>query len=168
MNYSIQINWTDKSVTYNGGIIFKANDKDYVNSLSNIYVSSGQSLAYFQNINNLNDILIKPGNFKNVKENLLKLNNALKNAFVPEEFQKEFNKDVDNVSELEAYQNLAMFLYTIKRAIMIAHIIIVLKENTQPADNNTYTELKDKEERLTKFLNDSVKLVLNTNELIMG
>jgi hypothetical protein len=166
MNYSIKIDWKSKLVSNNKLPIYDAKVNDPAKSLSNIPVSSTKTLAYFQDIRQLKEVLTSTIDLEKVKNNLSNLNNALKEAFKPEDFKKQFENDIDNVSELEAYQNLAAFIYRVKRAIMIAHMIIVLKESTAPEESNEVANLKAKEERLRKFLNDSVRLVLNTNELM--
>lgn len=166
MNYSIEIDWKNKLVTNNKVIIFNAKVDNPTTSLSKLQVSSTKSLQYFQDVRKIKDILTSTTDLAKVKDNLSNLNNALKGAFKQDAFKIEFEKDIDNVSELEAYQNLASFFYKVKRAVMIAHMIIVLKESTSPENSSTYNELKAKEERLRTFLNDSVRLVLNTNELM--
>lgn len=122
---------------------------------------------------NFQDLITQ--NLSKAKGNLLKLNLALSTEF-DEMFQKNYENKMqeainipDNSNmkqELSALQAFAAFFYTVKRAIAIAYTLIVVRDNVTANESQDVKELQKTEAHLKQLLNDSVKLVLNTNEFI--
>lgn len=134
------------------------------------------TLHTFQDTNNINDIttIFSIENLLEVQGNLLKLNAKLKEKMntISDDVQKSLKKDLETdyieTLILDKYQNLAKFIHTLKRTILIAYMLLSLKETTSPTDHTDLQSLLKEEDYLKKFLTDSVKLVLNTHDALLS
>lgn len=176
-SFVLKIESIDNGIKYE--TIFNAdkpNDDIKKTAMSVVVGMSKNRPVTLQTFQDTNDItaLFSIENLLEVQGNLLKLNAKLKEKMntISDDVQKYLKKDLETdyieTLILDKYQNLAKFIHTLKRTILIAYMLISLKETTIPTDHTDLQSLLKEEDYLKKFLTDSVKLVLNTHDALLS
>jgi hypothetical protein len=170
--YEIIVDLERKTIKNEGNEIYNASDEvDPSVAALQFIVDDENTLAYYQNVNNIERIFQSDVDTNKLLGNVIKLNLAINDAFDSgfiSQFQIKYDSAIENheINELKAYHNLVKFFYACKRGILITYTLLKLQEQLIPENSDEVKVLKTKETELKTFLRDSVQLIMNTGEFV--